>query len=180
MDKWSWLGAQDKQYLGSTTVPKTSTGHHPAFFVYPVIYIICSGPIIFVGLVAAAGAEVTDNYLSIVSVISSLSGLLDTILWSTTILFSSHQELEEVGLGRYNFVRTPARLYGNIVSVEGATRNRAKRHSTRASGEGKWRKLNGTDEPTRGDSLGSVDIHREDAIRLDTITTVTVDYLHRT
>lgn len=178
MDKLSWFGAQGKQHLSSNTVPKTS-GHHPAFFAYPVIYIICSGPIIFVGLVASADAEVTRNYLSIVSVISSLSGLLDAMLWSTTIIFSTHQELEEVGLGRYDFVRTPARLYGNIVSVEGATRNRTKRQSTRSSGGGKWRKLNGSNEGTQGNSLGSVDIRGEDAIRLDTITTVTVDYLHR-
>ncbi|PSS05317.1 hypothetical protein BD289DRAFT_449168 [Coniella lustricola] len=175
---WFGISLSDDQQLSVAAETRTK-GHHPAFFVYPIIYILCSGPIIFAGLVAAAGSWATNDYVSTVSVVSSLSGLLDAILWSTTIIFSSHQALEEVGLARYDFVRTPARLYGNIVSVEGATRNRPKGQSLRSSGEGKWRKLNGSDGPARGSSVDTLDGRGEDAIRLDTITTVTVDYLHR-
>lgn len=157
-------------------VPRPS-GHHPAFLIYPVIYIICSAPISLVGLMAAAGVHVTEDYFESVAIISSMAGLLDAILWSTTILFSSSKGLEESGLAKYNFVRTPERVYGNMVWVEGATRSRNKGGSADGQDtERKWWKLSGNDgRQSRTSQSGSN--NDEDGIHLDTVTMVTVDYM---
>ncbi|KAF3767068.1 hypothetical protein M406DRAFT_328175 [Cryphonectria parasitica EP155] len=168
------------RWLRSESEPRglSSSGLHSAFLVYPVIFIICAGPILLVGLVAAGGTEITNTYLSFVSILSSVTGLLDAILWSTTILFSSNQELEEVGLGKYNFVRTPERDYGNIVWVEGATRRGQSRDGNIEGPCGqRWWKLNGGEGGSSGSNRGDNNRHREEGIHLDTITTVTVDYV---
>lgn len=156
--------------------PPEPSGHHPAFLVYPTIFIICSAPITLVGLLAQAGARVDLTYFTLVSIIASLAGLLDAILWSTTILFSSSKDLEEIGLAKYNFMRTPERAYGNIVWVEGATRIRTEHKSDTGTShnEGKWKKLKGSDTQSTP-ALPSQDgqSSEDHGIHMDTITMVT-------
>lgn len=151
--------------------PPEPSGHHPAFLVYPAVYILCSGLITLVGLLASAGVRVNVTYFSLVSIISSSAGLLDAILWSTTILFSSSRDLEEIGLAKYG-MRTPQRTYGNMVWVEGATRERS---SGRKLTERRWWRLTGSDSQSPGASRDGLHNEDDNIIRMDTVTTVMVD-----
>lgn len=157
--------------------PLELSGHHPAFLIYPVIYLITTVPISLVGLLATSGSvKVSTEYFNLVSSISSLAGFLDAILWSTTILFSSSKALKEVGLDAYDFMRTPSREYGNIVWVEGAARNQGQ-HRSRDAGGRWWRLHSDAISPHAPgvDASCDSDGGNMNGIHMDTITSVQVE-----
>lgn len=48
------------------------------------------------------------------------TGLLDSLLWSSIILFSNKDDIRNAGLDQFTFMRTPeGRTLGNIVFVQG-------------------------------------------------------------
>lgn len=52
------------------------------------------------------------------------------LLWSTTIVFIGDHDIRETGLEKFAFLRTPERVYGNMVMVQGgndADENAARR-----------------------------------------------------
>lgn len=177
------LHKQSPRYLPSRpnrrkNAPPQLSGHHPAFLVYPAIYFITTAPITLVGLLALSGEKISVVYFNLVSVMSALAGLLDSILWSTTILMSSSKELKDLGLDKYDFQRTPERIYGNIVWVEGAgTRPHGHMQDVRSNNRRhRWWRLQG-DLRNRA-SRGSQDIIMEsnlnEGIQLD--KSIRVDY----
>lgn len=147
--------------------PPEPSGHHPAFLIYPVIYIICAAPITFVGMAGAAGVHVALPTFATVSTITSTVGILDAILWSFTILFSTSEQLEETGLDKFAVMRTPNRAFGNMVWVEGAVRRGSDR--TQEGRRRNWWRLHGND----GQTTSSTDMGN--AIHMDTVMTVTVE-----
>lgn len=149
------------------------SGHHPAFLVYPVVYLLSSGPITVVGLVSSAGVRINLTWFLLVTALCSLAGLLDAILWSTTIVFSSSDDLKATGLENYDFMRTPSRIYGNMVWVEGAARHRAGSRAESIN-DRKWWRLNGGEDSSSstGPQARPID---DNAILMDTVTSVTVD-----
>lgn len=159
--------------------PPEPSGHHPAFLLYPVVYLISSGPVTIAGMMASTGQKVGAETLLVVGAMSAVAGLLDAVLWSTTILFSSSRDLEEAGLANYDFMRTPSRLYGNMVWVEGATRARGASKDIESMPDRKWWRLNGGDgqAPRASQEGGKAGAGEENYIQMDTITTVTVDVL---
>jgi hypothetical protein len=46
-------------------------------------------------------------------------GWLNVLLWSTTIIFIGDHDIRETGLEKFAFLRTPQRVYGNMVMVQG-------------------------------------------------------------
>lgn len=166
---------------GRKNGPPELSGHHPAFLIYPAIYLATTIPLSLVGLLAAAGnVNISTQYFNLVSSISSLAGLLDAILWSTTILLSSSKELEEVGLDAFDFVLTAPIQYGNIVWVEGPANNQTEPNGT---GRGRiwWRLRQGSDA-SRIHRLPSIntdpimDDWNSHGIHMDTITSVEVEH----
>lgn len=153
----------------SRNAPPEPSGHHPAFLIYPMIYVICAAPITFVGMAAAAGVHVALPTFASVSVVTSMVGVLDAILWSFTILFSTSEQLEESGLDKFT-VRTPDKRYGHMVWVEGPTGRRGSdgMHEGRRRN---WWRLGGTD----GRLTSNPDVNNTNAIHLDTVMTVTVE-----
>lgn len=172
-----------RRHRRDKNAPPEPSGHHPAFLVYPAVYILSSGPITLAGLLASAGVYVGTTSFVLATALSSLAGLLDAVLWSTTILFSSSKDLEDVGLATFDFMRTPSRLYGNMIWVEGATRGaRDAAGGDDDDGEGpsrdrKWWRLNGLPDgrASRASHEGK-DID-DNIILMDTVTSVTVDVL---
>lgn len=149
------------------------SGHHPAFLVYPVVYLLSSGPITVVGLVSSAGVRINLTWFLLVTALCSLAGLLDAILWSTTIVFSSSDDLKATGLENYDFMRTPSRIYGNMVWVEGAARHRPGSRAESINDRKWWRLNGGEDSPSStGPQARPID---DNAILMDTVTSVTVD-----
>jgi hypothetical protein len=100
-------------------------GHHPAFLIYPVIYVICTAPLALGRIATMAGAKVPLGYFCAAGALITSNGWLDVLLWGLTrrvLLFSSEIDSDELGLETFAFMRTPpGRKYGNMVWVQGAT-----------------------------------------------------------
>ncbi|TEA11995.1 hypothetical protein C8034_v006952 [Colletotrichum sidae] len=104
--------------------PGSAGHHHPAFLIYPVIYILCTAPLALGRVVTMAGREVSLEYFCLAGAMIASNGWLDVLLFSTTrhvIIFGAPLDSEETGIETFAFMRTPAnRRYGNMVWVQGA------------------------------------------------------------
>ncbi|WYZ42708.1 hypothetical protein EsH8_VI_000407 [Colletotrichum jinshuiense] len=102
----------------------SSAGHHPAFLLYPLIYILCTAPLALGRVITMAGKSVSLEYFCLAGSMIASNGWLDVLLFSTTrhvIIFNASPDYEETGIETFAFMRTPAnRRYGNMVWVQGA------------------------------------------------------------
>lgn len=98
--------------------------HHPAFLIYPIIYVVCTMPLALGRVGSLAGAEVPLWYFCVAGALITSNGWLDVLLWGTTrhtIVFGPIDNTDALGLETFNFMRTPPdREFGNIVWVQGA------------------------------------------------------------
>lgn len=105
------------------TVFVNSGGRHPAFLMYPVIYVLCTAPLAFGRIATMAGAEVPLGYFCAAGALITSNGWLDVLLFGVTrrwLLFSAEVDTEDSGIGTFAFMRTPhGRKYGNMVWVQG-------------------------------------------------------------
>ncbi|KAK8869227.1 G protein-coupled glucose receptor regulating Gpa2-domain-containing protein [Apiospora arundinis] len=100
--------------------PPRPSGYHPAFLVYPFIYLVVTGPLATGRMLTMAGYDVSMSYYLFAGALSASHGFLNATLWSMCILFMDRREQEELGLDR--FMRTPKeRTYGNMVWIQGGT-----------------------------------------------------------
>ncbi|OLN97045.1 hypothetical protein CCHL11_02216 [Colletotrichum chlorophyti] len=108
---------------GQQSTP-SNAGHHPAFLIYPIIYILCTAPLALGRVITMAGRSVSLEYFCLAGAMIASNGWLDVLLFSTTrhvIIFNASPDYEETGLETFAFMRTPAnRRYGNMVWVQGA------------------------------------------------------------
>lgn len=109
--------------LASSRKDDTS-GHHKAFLLYPVIYVVCTAPLALGRIATMAKVNVPISYFCVAGALIGSNGWLDVLVWGVTrrsLLFGSDVGSEETGLDTFTFMRTPHdRRYGNIVWVEGA------------------------------------------------------------
>ncbi|KAK7914028.1 hypothetical protein PG985_011731 [Apiospora marii] len=114
---------RDLQSQGSSRgkkAPPRPSGHHPAFLVYPFIYLLVTGPLATGRMLTMAGYNVSMAFYLFAGALSASHGFLNVSLWSTCILFIGQKEQESLGLDR--FMRTPKeRTYGNMVWIQGGT-----------------------------------------------------------
>ena len=127
-----------------------SGGRHPAFLIYPIIYVLCTAPLALGRIATMAGADVPLSYFCVAGALIASNGWLDVLVWGLTrheLLFTADVDTEDVGLGTFNFMRTPpSRQYGNMVWVEGASRQAAEvdaqplssRRESSGRGRGGW------------------------------------------
>jgi hypothetical protein len=127
-------------------LPTKSTAaksHHPAFLIYPVIYVVCTAPLALGRIATMAGAKVPLGYFCAAGALITSNGLLDVLLWGLTrraLLFGSEVDTEDVGLETFAFMRTPpGRKYGNMVWVQGATNGVDEEEEEAKDGWGWWR-----------------------------------------
>lgn len=103
---------------GNNTTPLRPSGHHPAFLIYPCIYMATGTPLMLGSLIPAL--ERSPAFMGTAGALLASTGLLDTILWSSIVLFSRREDLRNTGLDQFAFMRTPeGRTLGNIVFVQG-------------------------------------------------------------
>ncbi|KAJ4423696.1 hypothetical protein N0V82_001582 [Gnomoniopsis sp. IMI 355080] len=94
------------------------SGHHPAFLIYPVVFTLCSAPVTLGSVFAVTENSIT--FMAISGPIMALTGLFDTILWSSTILFSDEKTIKQTGLDRFAVTsESQRRALGNLVWVQG-------------------------------------------------------------
>lgn len=101
-----------------TETPQAS-GYHPAFLIYPWVYIVCITPLATGRIALLAGKDLGISYFCFAGSILAANGLFNTILWTSTILFSAPQDMHDTGLDKFRFLRTPPRDYGNTVVIRG-------------------------------------------------------------
>lgn len=104
---------------------EVSFEHHPAFLIYPLIYVVCTLPLALGRVGTLASAEVPYWYFCMAGALITSNGWLDVLLWGTTrhtVVFGPVGNADALGLETFAFMRTPpGREFGNIVWVQGAT-----------------------------------------------------------
>lgn len=117
---------------GSVATKAKLNGHHPAFLVYPIIYVFCTLPLALGRIATMAGADVPLAYFCAAGALIVSNGWADVLLWGLTrrsVIFG-HIDDDDLGIETFEFMRTPARRFGNMIWVEGAG-------SAAAAGKGK-------------------------------------------
>lgn len=176
----SRAASQTNKSLGTSLRP---SGHHPAFLVYPFVFILCSAPVTIGSMFDAAATNTT--YVEVTGPLLALTGLLDAIVWSSTLLFTDERTMKQTGLDRFDFTRTPeGRLFGNVVWVQGGTadkedgRRRQQQKRTRKNGRGWWMLGgdHGPSTPVRSESSERIRAAgpADGAVHVDVITSVVV------
>ncbi|KAI0880293.1 G protein-coupled glucose receptor regulating Gpa2-domain-containing protein [Annulohypoxylon maeteangense] len=182
------------------------SGHHPAFLIYPLIYVLCTAPLALGRIVTMSGRDVSIAYFCLAGAMIASNGWLDVLLFSTTrhsIIFNAPLDSENTGIETFAFMRTPYwRKYGNMVWVQGGaqTRNVQDNHQPRirrsaARGFDKLNRLarwggrdgraangagrwNGSRRGGSQESLRGITEQAETGIQMDTVTTVVVEIEH--
>lgn len=99
--------------------PPKPSGHHPAFLIYQIIYIMCTVPLAISRMAAMTGTEPGWVFYGIAGAMIASHGWLNVLLWSTTMIFIGNQDIQETGLEKFAFIRTPQRMYGNVILAKG-------------------------------------------------------------
>ncbi|KAK1957377.1 integral membrane protein [Colletotrichum sublineola] len=120
----SQSGPLKSSHEGAPKTTPSNAGHHPAFLIYPMIYILCTAPLALGRVISMTGREVSLDYFCLAGAMIASNGWLDVLLFSTTrhvIMFNTSPDYEETGLETFAFMRTPShRRFGNMVWVQGA------------------------------------------------------------
>ncbi|KAK7966959.1 uncharacterized protein PG986_001236 [Apiospora aurea] len=185
---------------GAANLP---SGYHPAFFVYPFVYIACTIPLAIIRLKQSMNDGKRDSgqdeamdpaYYYVAALMVSSNGFWNTILWLTTMFVSTPEDIRHAGLETFAFIRTPEwRKFGNMVWISGPMSKRAITMAGRGRGMGGhrhgsdnndgswwWWRMGGE---TRLRNSGSTPqgpsrehLHLEDnGIQMDVVTTITVE-----
>lgn len=97
----------------------TLSGYHPAFLAYPFVYLLCITPLVIGRVAIIMGKDLGIHFFAFAGSILAANGLFNSILWTTTIMFSASEDIEASGLDKFAFLRTPARDYGHTVIISG-------------------------------------------------------------
>ncbi|RYP42295.1 hypothetical protein DL768_010366 [Monosporascus sp. mg162] len=126
-----------------------SSNSHPAFLIYPLIYVSCTAPLALGRIATMAGVNVSITYFCVAGGLIASNGFLDVLLFSTTrhlVLFNAPADSDDTGLSTFAFMRTPRdRQYGNMVWVQGGARNApsegGKPRGRRKNGSSGWERI---------------------------------------
>lgn len=98
--------------------------YHPAFLIYPIVYLVCIMPLLVGRISIILGADLGIPFFAFAGAVSAGNGLFNSLLWTSTILFSAPEDVRAAGLDQFRFgnghgLRTPARAYGHTVIISG-------------------------------------------------------------
>lgn len=160
------------------------SGHHPAFLVYPFIYIACTSPLAIARLTTICGGSIGDGFYYVAGSVLSSNGVLNTLLWSATMLVSTPEDIRDTGLDKFVFMRTPEwRRYGNMVWIQGLSSKPSNDGAAgtgwwwwRIGGQVRWKSEDGIRRGASQESLRGNTINVQDnSIHMDIVTTVVVE-----
>ncbi|KAK7935386.1 hypothetical protein PG985_000881 [Apiospora marii] len=116
-------------FAGAANLP---SGYHPAFFIYPFVYNVCTIPLAIIRLKQSIREnrrvsgddspvqELGNAYYCLAAFMVSSNGLWNTVLWLTTMFVSTPEDIRHAGLGAFAVMRTPEwRKFGNMVWISG-------------------------------------------------------------
>lgn len=111
-----------RELESQTEMAGRPSGHHPAFLLYPLIYVICVSPLAIARCVdMSQGAGTVDpGYYLVAGALLACHGWINVVLWITTVIFVNSRDAKDTGLDRFAFMRTPhERRFGNMIWVQG-------------------------------------------------------------
>lgn len=178
-------------FAGAANLP---SGYHPAFFVYPFVYVVCTIPLAAIRLSQSMRLSIhgkTERELSpavycVAAFMVSSNGLWNTVLWLTTMFVSTPEDIRHAGLETFAVIRTPEwRKFGNMVWISGPMSKGVAGWSGRGGGGGGesqwwwWRmggqtRLRSSSCTTQGPSQEFLHVD-DNGIQMDVVTTITVE-----
>ncbi|KAI2640124.1 hypothetical protein GGS21DRAFT_537851 [Xylaria nigripes] len=169
---------------GELAGARSSGYHHPAFLLYPIIYLLCILPLAVGRVTTMASKEPSLGYFCFAGALAASNGWLDVLLFATTrhtIVFAHGDELgnEDTGVSTFAFMNATPQTFGNTTWVQGG---RDKQEPKQPCG-GWWRILGDPESQTfsREATLSLATIEPTDcnAIQLEVVTSVTVEDDHQ-
>ncbi|KAJ1335037.1 G protein-coupled receptor 157 [Microdochium nivale] len=118
----STTSRQTEEAVSEADEANRPSGHHSAFLLYPLIYIICVAPLAIARCIdmARGAGTVSGAFYLVAGALLACHGWMNVVLWTTTVIFVSSKDAKNTGLDRFAFIRTPReRRFGNIVWVQG-------------------------------------------------------------
>jgi hypothetical protein len=178
-----FVSLRRQQRRGDLAEAKDSGYHHPAFLIYPIIYLICILPLAVGRVATMAGKEPPIGYFCFAGSLAASNGWLDVLLFTTTrrsIVFAHGDDLgnEDTGVNTFTFMHSTPKTFGNTIWVRGGHDERRRKPPT----GGWWRLLGDPETQARkraglGKSLSQTSLTPMElnAIQMEVITTVVVE-----
>ncbi|KAI1133444.1 hypothetical protein F5Y10DRAFT_274311 [Nemania abortiva] len=177
-----YISLRRQQKRGDLAGTKNS-GYHPAFLVYPVIYLICILPLAIGRVATMAGKEPSLGYFCFAGSLAASNGWLDVLLFTTTrrsIVFAQGDDIgkEDTGVTTFTFMNWTPNTFGNTVWVRGGRNEQPRKPPT-----GGWWRILGDPEPQEqrqprlGKSLSQTSLTplERNAIQMEVVTTIVVE-----
>ncbi|KAI1751753.1 hypothetical protein F4782DRAFT_540776 [Xylaria castorea] len=174
-----FLSLRRQQRRGDLVDAKNTGYHHPAFLIYPVIYLICILPLATGRVASMAGKDPPLGYFCFAGALAASNGWLDVLLFTTTrrsIVFGDDFGNEDTGVDTFAFMNSSPSTFGNTIWVRGG------RQEQKHPSGGWWRILGDPEaqarEPSRfgkSPSQTSLTPMERNAIQMEIITTVVVE-----
>lgn len=153
------------------------SGYHPAFLAYPFVYLFCITPLVIGRIALIMGKDLGINYFAFAGSILAAHGLLNSILWTSTIMFSASEDMEATGLHKFSFLRTPARDYGHTVIISGPASRGYKATDGKETTEWWWWRSGGL-KSWRPRYNSAHEKLNPDLIRIPTLPSIEGPYIH--
>ncbi|KAI0870871.1 hypothetical protein GGS24DRAFT_473611 [Hypoxylon argillaceum] len=177
-----FISLRRQQKRGDLAGTKNS-GYHPAFLVYPVIYLICILPLAIGRVATMAGREPSLGYFCFAGALAASNGWLDVLLFTTSrrsIVFAHGDDLgkEDTGVMTFAFMNWTPNTFGNTVWVRGGRNEQPRKPPT----GGWWRilgdpELQGRRDARLGKTLSQTSLTplERNAIQMEVVTTIVVE-----
>lgn len=153
------------------------SGYHPAFLAYPFVYLMCITPLVIGRVAVIMGKDLGIHYFAFAGSILAAHGLLNSILWTSTIIFSAAEDMEASGLNRFSFIRTPVRDYGHTVIISGPSSRGYAATDGKEATEWWWWKSGGL-KPWKFRYNKAHEKLNPDLIRIPTTPSIEGPYIH--
>ncbi|KAI3317987.1 hypothetical protein HD806DRAFT_352156 [Xylariaceae sp. AK1471] len=178
-----FISLRRQQRRGDLAEAKNSGYHHPAFLIYPIIYLLCILPLAVGRVATMAGKDPPLGYFCFAGALVASNGWLDVLLFTSTrrsIVFAHGDDLgnEDTGINTFTFTHSTPKTFGNTIWVRGG---RDEQHRNAPTG-GWWRILGDPETQARkqsrlGKSLSQTSLTpiELNAIQMEVVTTVVVE-----
>ncbi|KAI1331792.1 hypothetical protein F5Y16DRAFT_243803 [Xylariaceae sp. FL0255] len=170
--------------------PGESKSYHPAFFIYPIVYLVCILPLAAGRIASMAGRTPPFAYFCVAGALTASNGWLDVLVFASTrraIVFANAERLgdEDTGVNTFAFMNQTPTAFGNSVWI-GSGHGEQQRRQRQQNTNGWWRLLGDSDTETRRPSRGRLsktasqtslktDEALKNAIQMEVITSVVVE-----
>ncbi|KAJ8132378.1 hypothetical protein O1611_g1246 [Lasiodiplodia mahajangana] len=177
-----FISLRRQQKRGDLAGTKNS-GYHPAFLVYPVIYLICILPLAIGRVATMAGKEPSLGYFCFAGALAASNGWLDVLLFTTTrrsIVFAQGDDIgkEDTGVKTFTFMNWTPNTFGNTVWVRGGRNEQPRKPPT----GGWWRILGDPELQERRQSRLAKSLSQtsltpleRNAIQMEVVTSIVVE-----